>query len=231
MTDPTIAPRKPTWGWWEPGTVALMRRVVRPGWTVFDFGAHVGYYSTLLSELVGSEGAVHAFEPHPGNRDVLRGNLRGSTNVTVVPRAVSDRIERRPFHFSSNTGRHSLFESSFMQQDGMVVEVECTTIDAYWASIGRPTVELLKIDVEGAEVLAMSGAVEMLNRCPDITIVSEFYPENLRNAGSGPAEYLALLAGLGLSIQTILDDGSLRPGVPELSGDDYVNVCLRRSHP
>jgi len=226
MGEKTAANLRPVWGSWEPGTVAVMRRLVRPGATVFDVGAHIGYYTTLLSELVGPTGSVHAFEPHPGNREVLARNTRELDNVTIVPAAVSHQIERRSLHFSSNSGRHSLFRSKFTSPVGAATDVDCVTLDSYWESIGRPRTDLIKIDVEGAEASAVSGATELLGTTRGISVVSEYYPANLRAAGQEPHEFLDRLARLGLTVQTILDDGTLRPGIPELSGEDYVNVLL-----
>ncbi|MFJ1637807.1 MULTISPECIES: FkbM family methyltransferase [unclassified Streptomyces] len=170
---------------------------------------------------------MHAFEPHPGNRDVLLKNTRGLANVTVVPCAVSDRVEKRSLHFSSNTGRHSLFPGKFSSVAGATAEVDCVTLDSYWESIGRPRIDLVKIDVEGAEVSVFSRMSELLGASPDIDVISEYYPANLRTAGHDPQEFLDLFARHGLSVETIRDDGSLVPGAPELSGEDYVNVLLR----
>src|ERR1051326_4399342 len=62
--------------WFEWESLVWARRLVRPGMTVFDLGAHVGYYSRFLSKLVGPAGVVYAFEPNPENRAALRKNLR-----------------------------------------------------------------------------------------------------------------------------------------------------------
>nr|CAD62205.1 Ata11 protein [Saccharothrix mutabilis subsp. capreolus] len=232
MTDRETASRlTPTWGWWEPGTVELMRRMVTPGSLVFDVGAHVGYYTTLLADLVGPTGRVHAFEPHPGNFQAMRGNTEALPNVTITNTAVADGAGARPLHFSGNTGRHSLFRTEFTGEAGRAVEVPTTTLSEYWERLGRPRVDLIKVDVEGAEPLVIAGARELLAANPDVLVITEYYPRNLRWGGSDEHHYLELLRRSGLTCQTIDDDGGLRPDLPSLQGDDYVNLLCRRDGP
>lgn len=218
----------PTWGWWEPGTVELMRRSVRPGQVVFDVGAHVGYYTTLLADLVGPTGRVHAFEPHPGNFQALQHNTRELANVTITNSAIADSASSRRLHFSSNTGRHSLFSTEF-NDAGRVAEVATTTLDTYWEDIGRPDVALIKVDVEGAEPLVISGARRLLEGNTGVRLITEYYPRNLRWGGSDERSYLELLRSCGLEIHAIRDDGSAVAEIPELVDDDYINVLCR--HP
>ncbi|HEY3123578.1 MAG TPA: FkbM family methyltransferase, partial [Thermoanaerobaculia bacterium] len=77
--------------WFEWESVVWARRLIRPGMTVLDLGAHVGYYSRLFSGLVGPKGKVYAFEASPENQTMLRRNLDSPryANVEVVPRAIS----------------------------------------------------------------------------------------------------------------------------------------------
>lgn len=218
----------PEWGWWEPGTVELMRRTVREADVVFDVGAHVGYYTTLLSTLVGPGGRVHAFEPHPGNFQVLSRNTAELANVTVVNAAVTERSDRRLLHFSRNSGRHSLFRTEFTGKAGRSLEVLTTTLDDYWAGIGCPPVALVKIDVEGAEPLVIRGASKFIDANPGIRVVSEYYPRNLRWGGGDERAYLALLGERNLRCRAIHDDGTLTDALPELTGDNYINILCQR---
>src|SRR6185436_7645314 len=78
-------------GTYEPETTRLVHKLVRPGMTVVDVGASVGYYSRLCGRLVGSRGRVYAFEPHPTIVELLRHNVRGYPQVVVYPLAVAAR--------------------------------------------------------------------------------------------------------------------------------------------
>ncbi len=71
-------------GSYEEDTVAFMRQIVKPGMTVVDVGAHVGYYTRLFSKLVNGTGQVISFEPHPKTFNVLRRNTAGLANVTPL---------------------------------------------------------------------------------------------------------------------------------------------------
>ncbi len=83
-------------GAYEAGTVRRYRALLRPGAVVFDVGAHIGYHTVRFAALVGRSGRVYAFEPHPANVRLLRRNVerRGLAQVTLIPQAVADRVER-----------------------------------------------------------------------------------------------------------------------------------------
>ncbi|MEW5930234.1 MAG: FkbM family methyltransferase [Gemmatimonadota bacterium] len=139
-------------GTYEPEQTRLFREHVRPGDTVLDIGAHVGYYSLLSSVLAGDGGTVWAFEPNPRNCAFLRRhveiNRRG--NVRVTEAAVSDAAGRARFDFGrgSGTGR--------LSGDG-AIEVETVRLDDFVRERGiSPTA--VKVDVEGAEVQVLDGA-------------------------------------------------------------------------
>ena len=72
----------------ERASRALFAEIVTPGMTVVDVGAHIGYYTTQFARLVGPEGRVIAFEPHPGNFELLAHNLARCRNVTLLNQAV-----------------------------------------------------------------------------------------------------------------------------------------------
>jgi len=96
----------------EPRAMAVFRRLVQPGMTVFDVGAHIGFYAVEASSAVGPEGRVIAFEPDPTNRALLEENLQLNecANVTVLPCAVSDQPGELTLHRSEyNSGDHRIY--------------------------------------------------------------------------------------------------------------------------
>ena len=173
-------------GWWEPETVAFMQRWLRPGMTVIDAGAHVGQYALLASGCVGPEGRVHAFEPHPRLHAILCRNLArvGCTNVAAQPLALGRRCEERPFFLArtDNLGASSLRPDPLVP-DSSAVRVQVTSLDAYLAAHAVPHVDLLKINVEGAERDVLAGAAATLAANPDIVLVVEFLRENAERWG------------------------------------------------
>src|SRR5262249_33960355 len=86
--------------------VRALRAAVEPGDVVFDVGANIGFFSTLLSQLVGPSGRVLAFEPEPENLALLRANLaaNGGHNVTVVPCAAGAGAGLAGFSLDEATG-------------------------------------------------------------------------------------------------------------------------------
>src|SRR5690606_37478262 len=74
----------------EHETTTHVKRLVHPGMTVLDIGAHVGYYARLTSNLIGDRGRVICFEPHPRNRQFLEQNTASAGNVTILPVAVAE---------------------------------------------------------------------------------------------------------------------------------------------
>lgn len=178
-------------GTYEGEQTRLFEQLLRPGGTVLDVGAHVGYYTLLASVLVGGSGRVHAFEPNPRNADFLRRHVRINRlrNVTVQQAAVSDRAATARFDFGSGSGTGHL-------ADAGALEVLTLRLDDYCAEHGlAPTA--VKIDVEGAEMSVLAGAAGTLARHRPTIFLSTHGPEV-------HAASLGFLRGLGYRLRPIL---------------------------
>jgi len=148
---------------WEPGVTALMRETIRPGAVVADIGANIGYYSLLMSRLVGPAGHVFAIEPSPEIRVRLEAQiaLNGLTNVTIVPYGISDRSERRNFQLSSaNLGASRFGE---LTEDG---GLELRRLADVIPAEAMARLSFIKIDVEGMEAPVMRDIMTLLPRLP-----------------------------------------------------------------
>lgn len=132
---------------------------VRPGMVCFDIGANVGFYTLLFSELTGPEGSVVAFEPVPRNRDLLRRHvaINGCGNVVVQELALADVDSTARFDQTHSTSEGHLSETG-------TISVKCARIDSLVAARQIAPPDVMKIDVEGAEVAVLSGAAEVLAR-------------------------------------------------------------------
>lgn len=178
-----------------------------PGDVVFDIGANIGWYSLLLASLMPDDADVFAFEPDPLNFELLEHNieLNGSSRIAAIPKALGaeEGIQRLYQHDSNNLGRHSLLQL----QDGKSVEVPTTTLDRFWdeRKLGERVPRFIKIDIEGYESVALSGAMKVLERCP--ALLCEFSPDYMRQGGIDPSELIDLLAGLGFEPHTIGESG------------------------
>ncbi len=158
-------------GTYEPDQTALFERWIRPGGTVLDVGAHVGYYSLLSSLLVGDAGRVWAFEPNPKNFRFLveHARINRRANVHAEPAAVSSANGTARFDFGTGSGTGHLAA-------GGAVEVNTVRLDDFCRvrSI-RPTA--VKIDVEGAEGSVLEGATEMIASSRPVIFLSTHGPE------------------------------------------------------
>ena len=124
--------------------------LVKPGAVVYDIGAHVGFYTLLAATRVGPRGRVVAFEPLPRNLAFLRMHvsMNGMTNVVIQAVAVADHHGIQRFDDSAGPSEGHL------AAEGSLV-VECVTLDELVASGEIPPPDLIKIDVEGAELMVL----------------------------------------------------------------------------
>jgi FkbM family methyltransferase len=157
---------------------------------VLDIGAHYGFFSLAAALRVGSLGRVYAFEPAPATLQILRDHVRLNRldkRMIVVPRVVGDVEGEVKFYFdgtsmSASLGRGNI-EDLCPQHHDVVTEtiVPCTTIDAF--SRAQSIIpRVIKLDVEGAELLALRGAVETL-RDARPRILCEVHPLQMMTLG------------------------------------------------
>lgn len=154
-------------GTYEPELQAAVERWVQPGMVVYDVGANIGYISLLLARRAGVDGRIFAFEALPDNLERLRANLEISglgEQVTIVPAAVVE--APRPVRFLVGpSGGMGKAEGSAGRQDvayAQAVEVEGLSLDAFVFDQGHPPPALVKMDIEGGEVLALPGMPRVL---------------------------------------------------------------------
>ena len=151
---------------------ALLRET-RPGMTVYDVGAHVGFFTLGLARLVKPGGRVFAFEPLPENAQMLREimdlNVNQAGNVQLVEAAVSHVSGRIKFYRSFNPSLGCLTQPA----RGLPHEheVESLTLDEYVLGRREPPPHLLKVDIEGAEGMALAGASYLLREVKPIWIL------------------------------------------------------------
>jgi FkbM family methyltransferase len=176
-------------GTFEPYEAELFETAVKPGMTVVDIGANVGYYTLLAARRVGDTGRVYAFEPDPRTSASLRANVVENelTNVTVIQKGVSDSPGPRTLYMSgraSHTGmRRSMEERSIVSAS----LIDVVTLDE--ALDGRP-VEVMKMDIEGEEAAALRGMRDTLAVSSDLQLFVEFSPAALELAGVAPIAFL-----------------------------------------
>lgn len=152
------------YGSWEPQLVELVSRNVKRGFTAVDIGAHIGYYSLLLSRLVGPTGRVFSFEPVPSNFDFLMTNLNlnNCINVDAVNRAVLDRRHSIRIQIQERDPLPVAISFANPENKGDVI-VESVSLDEFL--LGRTEkVDFLKVDAESAEEQVIEGGRKLIER-------------------------------------------------------------------
>lgn len=213
-------------GDYERGTRCCIIELLKPGMTFVDIGAHVGLFSIPAGRCVGEQGRVFAFEPDPSNRRLLEENVRANdaSNITVVPMAVADRDDRMSLHCSPyNTGDHQLFCTT---RGRHTVEVEVTRLDTFMKQQGGG-VDLIKMDVQGAEGRVLEGMAAVLDGNAALTLIVELSPWMLRDIGDDPLVLLNELSGRGFRLHTMDEDsGIMTAGSP----DEILDRCGERAY-
>jgi FkbM family methyltransferase len=142
--------------------------ILARGATFWDVGANIGFMSLIASRAVGDEGRVHAFEPLPANLERLRESIRlnGVNNVTVHPFALARASGNAILHAHDSPLMWSLDPVGHSANG---IDVACRTLDDVAAESGPP--DLVKIDVEGAELDVLRGGVELVRTaCPPLIV-------------------------------------------------------------
>lgn len=178
------------------------------GDVALDVGANIGWYSLLLDKNMPEGCKIFAFEPDPLNYHLLMFNIKlnDADKVSAFQNALSDKKEiKKLFRYSNrNLGRHSLLD---INQDDFV-EVEAIVLDDFIESnnIDFSKVKFAKIDIEGYEYFALSGASKVLDNID--CLISEFVPRYLEHGKVNPELLIDLLEGKGFKSNT-LKDGTL----------------------
>jgi FkbM family methyltransferase len=152
------------YGTFEISETRLIQALLTPGMTFIDVGANIGYYTVIAARLVGPNGGVHAFEPHPEVRRRLQENVRrnGYGNVVVHAQAMAAETGFVSFYASTvdqNQGISSILPGSGRAQ---ALSVPSITLDEFAASLGGKRIDVIKMDVEGAEPQVIAGGQRTL---------------------------------------------------------------------
>lgn len=197
-------------GGYEPERQSELVRLIGKGDVVRDVGANVGFYALLAGVLAGQEGRVLAFEPVAENVAILRRHLSLNdleTRVEVVEAAVADKSGIR--HFSAGEYR----ATGKLDRAGQI-EVRVVSLDEMMAEGRLPRVDVIKIDVEGAELEVLEGAKEVLTRYRPRLVVELHNPEMDRKC----PEFLRQL-GYQIEPMDLWEDGvTVRGGFTALPG-------------
>jgi FkbM family methyltransferase len=218
-------------GSYEPDVTKVIVELLAPTTVFLDIGANVGYY-TMLAAGIATEGTVISIEPSVRNVRAIRSGiqLNGFTNVEIINAAATTRWELLAFGSTGSNGTVGDLGAG----ESSVDIVQGVPLDQALATLEQ--LDVIKIDVEGAELIALRGAQTTIERFRPV-IVSEFSPPAIASVsgGSGP-EYLQFLFDLGYQVAAVLPDGTLSHETDDVdeamrwfsdTGSDHIDILAR----
>jgi FkbM family methyltransferase len=224
-------------GWmYEAEVTWVFLRTVRPGDTVIDVGANVGYFTLLSSQMVGATGRVHAIEACPANFDMLTKNLirNNVSNVSLHNKPVWKKEQEVTFHFSSDYSSSSalidpgLYPTNVKSRETpRSTKMQSMTLD----SLDAKQVKLVKIDTEGSEQDVLAGAENLLSLQHPPYVVAELNPFGLNQCGYNQRTLRQFMQRYGYSCFLLHANGRLPSLVPDESNITFnekgtVSNCL-----
>ena len=190
-------------GRYEPQETAILRALVRPGAAVVDVGANWGYFTLAAAHLVGRKGRVVSVEADPQAARTLTANAEknGLTQVTVIAAGASDaehtltvRRYGSDRHDSANFG---VALDAAIQAGGERFDIPARPLDGILDEAGLARVDVLKMDIEGAEARALAGLGRHLTAGSIDWILLELHPAHLRNQGASAVDVVDRLRSRG----------------------------------
>jgi FkbM family methyltransferase len=200
---------------------------------VVDIGANIGYYALLEARLVGRRGRVIAVEPVPENACMFLRNVRanGYENVTFRQVAISNRNGMCKMHLSTRSNHHSLHNVPWQTAD---LEVPVCTLDALLKDEVVPSLDLIRMDWEGHEIVLLDGMAATIDKYHPRLLV-EVHPHIV--GPDATIDYVQRLQLLGYSVEWLIDQERDVPWryrflKPEhLSMEDLLSDWRIHTHP
>jgi len=198
----------------EEGEQSFLQSFLQPGMAVLDCGAHHGLYTLLASKKVGPKGEVVAFEPSPRERWKLYWHVKMNRcpNVQIEPFALGSREgDARLFIcLGQETGCNSLRPPA-VSEPTKPIQVAVTTLDGYWERFRIDVPDFIKLDIEGAELEALKGAVRLLSHRSRPFLMCELADIRTEPWGYRSREIYEFLSTWGYRWFSITPAGRLRP--------------------
>jgi FkbM family methyltransferase len=187
----------------EPAVRKAIEARISKGMVILDIGANIGYFTLRFSSLVGPNGRVIAFEPNPSMVAELEFNVRlnQASNVQIVPCALSENDGEAQFCFPEPgmEAHGSLMENGLFEVERRE-RIAVRRLDSVLREECIERVDFVKIDVEGAERLVLSGAEELLSQVPAPTFIFEGAEHLCRAFGYTLYDLLTVFESRGYSV-------------------------------
>jgi FkbM family methyltransferase len=182
----------------EPARMEAVGKLLKRGSIFIDIGGNKGEFALLAASKVGGSGKVFCFEPEPQNCRWIRESIRlnGYGNITLFELALSDSDGESRLYLGRRSGSHTMV-GPLQDEYAGVVTVRTRTLDDLLSEVHQEKVDMMKIDVEGAELSVLKGAQRVLCQNSNIRLLIELHP----HLGVNTAEVCDFLRGLGFSVR------------------------------
>ena len=211
--------------WSDRDKIRLIKAYVKPGMAVLDIGANIGFYTILLSKLVGKVGIVYAFEPDEDNFKFLQRLTKHFLNVKNANVACGEKSCVSYLYRSKEMNiDHQVYDSG---ESRVKVAVKMVAMDDYLKGEKRD-VGFVKIDVQGYDCYVFRGMKKILAGSKEMLIIGELWPYGLKKAGSSAEEYLSEIKLAGFDVDVLSNDEILDYSLCAEDKWFYVDFTARR---
>jgi FkbM family methyltransferase len=205
-------------GLYELRKVKAVQSLLRSGDTFIDVGGNKGDFALLAAKITGDSGQVVCVEPEPTNCKWIRQSIQLNQyqNIDLWNVALSDHDSEALLYLGTKSGFHTLLSGQPERNQGCL-KVTTRTLDALLKERKTSSVQMIKIDVEGAELQVLRGSVEVIKNNPDIVLLLDIHPF----LGVDPVEVFDFLRSLGLTVCQMRPPYNV-PATPHQGIDDVV---------
>jgi FkbM family methyltransferase len=214
----------------EPAVRAALRRHIKPGDTVVDGGTNIGALSVEMAYATGEHGRFLGFEPLPHLADAVRKTLdvNGlSKQSKVIQAALSDQKGDLTFYAADHSPNSSMFELDGNKTTSIRVK-SVTLDDEIGPDLG---VDLIKLDIEGAEPRAWQGMSRILVQNHNLIVIMEWSASHFHRSGKDPSVFMTQILGSGFSAWRLMDEAPKQPvriGLEHAASLEETNLLFSR---
>ena len=199
--DPGISRELALYRVHEPLATKLLKETLQPGMNAIDVGGNIGYYAMMEARLVGPTGKVVAIEPMPDNSEQLCFNVakNGYDNIDIHKMAIGDHDGTAVMYITARSNWHSLHPPAEAKSE---MKVRVSSLDSLVLPYNLPSVDLIRMDLEGYEIVVIEGMKKVLEKYGPRLLV-ELHP--LLVGTPAMEKYLRTLEGLGYGIEWMIE--------------------------
>jgi FkbM family methyltransferase len=217
------------WGEFEVDIINFLKSLLIDCSVFFDIGANIGIYTLLASKHIRKGGTVYSFEPSDWAYERLMENLQlnESKNVEVLKIAVSNFTGSKQFYICEDDAYNSLI-STPMKEVQKVVEVKSISIDDFCIEHKIVKIDILKIDVEGADYLVLKGAQNILRSDKPPLIICEFNRNISEGMTLNKDEFVGFMKELSYKFFKINGKNLFETDLTDAEANELI--CLKNYH-